>query len=173
MQVNNKREQLESNLIRTVLDSADYSGNADVEETESITIGAEEQGVTLDISAESYLLQLQEQLDNAEEQKDSFADLAKIIEIARRISHGDHVPASDEKKLMEFNPDLYRAVKMASILSDNKNPKDYKSMYEDEDEDESSEDRDASVQMDSDIDADDSDASDMERNSGISNSDML
>lgn len=43
-----------------------------------------------------------EQLEASKEAKSAFEDMAKIMEIARRISRGDKVPAKDEKKLMEF-----------------------------------------------------------------------
>ena len=33
-------------------------------------------------------------------------DMAKCLEIARRISRGDKVPAQDEKKLMDFNKEI-------------------------------------------------------------------
>lgn len=38
-------------------------------------------------------------------------DMAKCLEIARRISRGDKVPAQDEKKLMDFNMEIYQIAK--------------------------------------------------------------
>ena len=51
----------------------------------------------------------QEMLENAREaakaQEKGFGDLAKALEIARRILDGDIVPLQDEEFLMEFNSD--------------------------------------------------------------------
>ncbi len=77
---------------------------------------------------------LEEQLESSENTKDDFMELAKIMEIVRRIANGDKVPAKDEKKLLEYNSKLYMAAKSAASLRHNKNPKKYKSLYEDEEE---------------------------------------
>ncbi|MCI8400502.1 MAG: hypothetical protein HFI38_00115 [Lachnospiraceae bacterium] len=61
-------------------------------------------------------------------------DLVKCIEIARRIANGDHVPASDEEKLMNHSMEMYIAAKNAAMLSDNKDSKDYDSLWEEEEE---------------------------------------
>lgn len=44
--------------------------------------------------------------------KDYSEEMGKIMTVARRIMHGDIVPAQDEKKLMEFDKDLYMMAKM-------------------------------------------------------------
>ncbi len=61
-------------------------------------------------------------------------DMAKCLEIARRISAGDKVPAGDEKRLMEYSAELYQMAKNAAMLSRNKKRKEYDSLWEDEDE---------------------------------------
>ena len=43
--------------------------------------------------------------------KESAAEMGKIMEVARRIMKGSIVPASDEKKLMEFSMDMYQMAK--------------------------------------------------------------
>ena len=43
--------------------------------------------------------------------KDYGEEMGKIMTVARRIMHGDIVPAQDEKKLMEFDKDLYMMAK--------------------------------------------------------------
>lgn len=146
MQIKTMNERLETNPANKAFTSTNYAKTADETEASSIAGQEDESGVTLDISAESYLMQLQEQLENSDKQKEAFADLGKMMEIARRISRGDHVPASDEKKLMEFSSDMYQAAKMSAILSKNKHPKDYESMFDEEEE--SEEGSGASVQMD-------------------------
>ena len=97
----------------------------------------EERGVTLEISEEMKDM-WQEQLESAKESAkaagEAFKDLAKLLEIARRISKGDKVPATDEKKLMEFSSDLYQAAKAAAMLHANEKHKKHKSLYEEEEE---------------------------------------
>lgn len=44
-------------------------------------------------------------------------DEAKIMAVYRAMARGDDVPASDEKKLMEYNADLYQAAKMAQAMA--------------------------------------------------------
>lgn len=68
--------------------------------------------------------------------KEYGAELGKIMEVARRIIHGDTVPASDEKKLMEFDSDLYQMAKSAGEMAKrlNEKRKKYKSLWEDEED---------------------------------------
>lgn len=44
-------------------------------------------------------------------------DQAKIMAVFRAMAKGDIVPTSDEKKLMEYNPDLYQSAKMAQSMA--------------------------------------------------------
>ncbi|WP_313133918.1 hypothetical protein [Anaerocolumna sp.] len=82
----------------------------------------------LEALMESY----REQLEASNDAKDGFRDMAKLMEIARRIAKGDKVPAKDEKKLMEFSPELYQAAKAAAMLHVNEKHKKHKSMFDDE-----------------------------------------
>lgn len=73
----------------------------------------------------------------SEQQADAMADSAreqaKIMEVARRIMHGDKVPAKDEKKLMEFDYKLYAMAKnTAAMLKLQKDRKEHKSLWDDE-----------------------------------------
>ena len=95
-------------------------------------------GVNLTISPEAmeqYNEMLKQQLESGKAEEDVFEDMAKIMEIARRISAGDKVPAADEKKLMEFNFKLYMVAKSAAMVNEKKNPKEYDFMFNDEEED--------------------------------------
>ncbi len=51
----------------------------------------------------------------AEQQADAYEkygeDMAKIMEVARRLMKGARVPQADEKKLMDFSYELYQAAK--------------------------------------------------------------
>lgn len=93
---------------------------------------------------QNYMDQLMEQWDtkfneittkqNAEAEKEGFEDLAKIMTVARRLMHGDIVPQSDEKKLMEYDSDLYQMAKSAQMMAQirEKDRKKHESLWEDE-----------------------------------------
>ena len=61
-------------------------------------------------------------------------DMAKCLEIARRISRGDKVPARDEQKLMEFNMEIYQMAKNMATMNMNKKHKEWESLWDDEEE---------------------------------------
>ena len=61
-------------------------------------------------------------------------DMAKCLEIAIRISRGDKVPAQDEKKLMDFNMEIYQIAKNMAVMNMNKKHKEWESLWEDEEE---------------------------------------
>lgn len=44
-------------------------------------------------------------------------DQAKALEVYRNLAHGDIVPPSDERKLMDYDPKLYQAAKMAQVMA--------------------------------------------------------
>lgn len=73
---------------------------------------------------------------SAEQQGEAMAayyeDLGKIMEVARRIMNGGIVPASDERKLMEYSPELYQAAKNIGMLA--KKREEYDSLWEEEEE---------------------------------------
>ncbi|MDD2972392.1 MAG: hypothetical protein PHE02_09725 [Lachnospiraceae bacterium] len=113
------------------------AGHANTSNTGDLPGGAQEQNAAMEIKAkekaekaekESY----EEQVENSNEAADSFGEMAKMMEIARRISKGDHVPSKDEQKLMEFNSKLYQAAKAAAMLHVNEKHKKYKSILDEE-----------------------------------------
>lgn len=61
-------------------------------------------------------------------------DMAKILEIARRIGEGAKVPAADEKLLMEHSHELYMAAKNMALLNAQKERKEYDTLIEEEEE---------------------------------------
>lgn len=61
-------------------------------------------------------------------------DVAKCLEIARRIANGDKVPASDEKKLMDFNMEVYMAAKNMAVMNADKKHREYESLWEEKEE---------------------------------------
>lgn len=74
-----------------------------------------------------------DQLENTKEEN-PYTDLIKLIEIANRISKGDKVPLSDEKKLLEKEPDMYLSAKMTAEMNKNKKHKNHKPLFEEEEE---------------------------------------
>jgi hypothetical protein len=52
------------------------------------------------------------------------------IRIALRISRGDNVPLQDHRFLAEYDSTLYKTALKASLIADNKNPKDYESLVD-------------------------------------------
>lgn len=102
--------------------------------TENEKIGREKKKAVSDavnISEEAKRLFL-EQLENSKKEN-PYEDLIKLIEIANRIAKGDTVPPSDEKKLLEAEPDMYLSAKTAATLNANKKHKKHKALFEDED----------------------------------------
>lgn len=74
----------------------------------------------------------------AEQQGDAAEEYAiemgKIMQVARRIMSGAIVPASDEKKLMEYSNELYQAAKNIGALMQQQKREKYKSLWGDEEE---------------------------------------
>lgn len=94
---------------------------------------------------ENYMEKLMEQwaatanMVSTEQQGDAmeeyYEDLGKIMEVARRLMKGGIVPATDEKKLMEYSMELYQAAKNMGMLSKQREKEEYDSLW-DEDEEE-------------------------------------
>lgn len=81
---------------------------------------------------EMYQENLEAAKEAAEAAGEGFEDLGRALEIARRMIHGDIVPASDEKFLMDFNRDIYMGAKNMQALAKNDDPEKYDSLLEDE-----------------------------------------
>ena len=64
--------------------------------------------------------------------KDYGEEMGKIMTVARRLMHGDQVPMQDEKKLMEYDKDLYIMAKNAGMMARLEKRKKYDSLWEDE-----------------------------------------
>ena len=61
-------------------------------------------------------------------------DQAKVMSVYRAMAKGDIVPASDEKKLMEYNPDLYQSAKMAQAMALQVERRKHKSQWDEREE---------------------------------------
>ena len=69
-----------------------------------------------------------------EAMKEYGEEVAKCLEIARRIANGDKVPASDKKKLMDFNMEIYQTAKHMAAMNMDKKHKEYESLWEEEED---------------------------------------
>ncbi len=71
----------------------------------------------------------EQQADAAEEYGQ---DMMKLLKVARRIMHGDIVPMSDEKKLLDFDKDLYQMAKNIGAMAKLEKRKKYDSLWDEE-----------------------------------------
>lgn len=70
----------------------------------------------------------------AEAAEDYTVEVGKILEVARRIMKGGIVPASDEKKLMEYDFELYQVAKNIGTMVQREKRERYKTLWKDEEE---------------------------------------
>ena len=70
----------------------------------------------------------------ADAAQDYAADMGKIMEVARRLMRGAIVPASDEKKLMEFSMEMYQTAKNVAAVVQRQKREKYDSLWGDEEE---------------------------------------
>lgn len=132
-----KKQQLNEKINRTENVAVVYKNEAAVLELQYDAVDKKRQ------EYQNYMDKLLEQktavwnMQAANQQADAMAETAKeqskVMEVARRIMHGDKVPAKDEKKLMEFDYKLYSMAKnAAAMLKLQKDRKEHKSLWEDE-----------------------------------------
>ena len=62
---------------------------------------------------------------------DYAADMVKILEVYRRIAAGEKVPPADERKLMEYDHELYMAAKTMASMKE-LSEKEHDSLWQDE-----------------------------------------
>ena len=61
---------------------------------------------------------------------EAMEELMKILEVFRRIAKGDQVPATDERKLMEYSQEMYMAAKNMALMNQNCEGEKHKSLWE-------------------------------------------
>lgn len=73
-------------------------------------------------------------MESAKQQGEAMEEYAinmgKIMEVARRLMKGAIVPATDEKKLMEYSMELYQAAKNMGAMARQKEKEEYDSLWE-------------------------------------------
>ena len=147
-QVSDYREQRAaiSKRLETIRSKMDASPN-NREQFESEAAALE---LTLDsldekqAEYEKYLEQLSEKYcaywntTVAEQQADAMeeyaVDMGKNMEVARRIMKGAIVPASDEKKLMEFSNEMYQTAKSVGAMIRRQKREKYDTLWGEEEE---------------------------------------
>ena len=71
----------------------------------------------------------------ADVMEDAAIELGKIMEVAHRIAKGAIVPATDEKKLLDYSFEMYQASKsMGAMVQMQKKREKYDSLWDDEEE---------------------------------------
>lgn len=70
----------------------------------------------------------------ADAAKEYGVEMGKLMEVARRLMKGGIVPASDEKKLMEFDYELYQMAKSIGAMVRQQEKEEYDSLWGDEEE---------------------------------------
>lgn len=80
--------------------------------------------------------------------KEYAEEMGKIMEVARRIMKGAVVPASDEKKLMEFSMDMYQMAKNIGAMVRQEKKEKYDSLWDEEKKEECQDPREAAQQAD-------------------------
>lgn len=70
----------------------------------------------------------------ADAAKEWAEDMGKIIEVARRIMKGATVPASDEKRLMEFSMEMYQTAKSIGAMVQREKKEKYDTLWEEKEE---------------------------------------
>ncbi len=135
-ELHKQRQELDEKIKTTENGSVIYKNEAASLELQYNAVSEKRQ------EYQDYMDKLMEQWSNefnkvaakqqAEASEEAGKDLQKIMIVARRIMHGDKVPAKDEKKLMEFDYKLYTMAKNAGAMARLRKQKKYKSLWEDE-----------------------------------------
>lgn len=96
----------------------------------------EENQKVLDSLAEQYaaVWNVEVSRQQSDAAADYATDMAKIMEVARRIGEGARVPAQDEKKLMDYSMEMYMSAKNLAMLKKLKKKKEYESLWDEEEE---------------------------------------
>ena len=71
---------------------------------------------------------------NAEAEKKHAEDQAKAMTVYRNMAKGDIVPPGDERRLMEYDKDMYQFAKTAQMMAQNAERKKHKSEWDEDEE---------------------------------------
>lgn len=137
-----QKEELDQKIKHT-------ENGADLYANEAVTLELTYNAVTQKQDEyQNYMNQLMEQWstkfnevvtqENSKAMEESSKDMQKIMEVARRMMHGDIVPSSDEKKLMDYDNDMYQMAKQAQMMAQirDKDRQKHDSLWDDEEKSE-------------------------------------
>lgn len=131
-----QKQELESKMNATPDGKNVYANEAAVLE---LTIQAvdEKQSEYMDymeklLEQQTSIMDMVSSKQQGEAMKEYAEDIGKIMTVARRLMNGDIVPATDEKKLMEYSMELYQAAKNIGAMMQRKEREEYDSLWEDE-----------------------------------------
>lgn len=136
MQLAKQKKELERKMNTTPDGKSIYANEAAVLELHMEAVAEKKN------EYQAYMEKLTEQwtavanMEVAKQQGDAMEeyaiDMGKIMEVARRLMKGAIVPATDEKKLMEYSMELYQAAKNIGALAKQKEKEEYDSLWDDE-----------------------------------------
>ncbi len=137
MKLMKQKQELEQKM-NTAPDKAVYANEAAVLELtlDAVTKKKDEYQAYMDKlveqwSATANMVASEQQGEAMEEYVE---DLGKIMEVARRLMKGGVVPATDEKKLMEYSMEMYQAAKNMGAIAKQKEKEEYDSLWKEEEE---------------------------------------
>lgn len=137
-----KKEELDQK-VKTAFDPEKREVYANEAATLELNISAlnekfDENQEVLDRLMQQYVSVFNAEVSKQQEDamKDAALEMGKIMETARRIGKGARVPATDEKKVMDYSMELYLAAKNLALLNKMKEKKkeEYDSLWGDEEE---------------------------------------
>lgn len=97
-------------------------------------IKKDEKGLDALIEQEVGIINSEVSKQQADAMQEYGEEMAKCLEIARRLSRGDKVPLQDEKKLMDFNMEIYQMAKNMATMNMDKKHKEWDSLWEEDEE---------------------------------------
>lgn len=138
-----KKKEVLDNKVKVTFDSEKKQIYANEAATLELSIDAlnekfDENQEVLDRLTEQYAAVFNAEVSRQQKDvmEDAAVEMSKIMETARRIGKGARVPATDEKKVMEYSMELYMAAKNLAMLNkmNQKKKEKYDSLWGDEEE---------------------------------------
>ena len=124
------KEAEEGNLSGTIIDKVEISQKLDAVEKEYDQMKKISEKL-------SFWNTTIHNAEASKQQSESLAEesenLMKILKVFRRIANGDHVPPTDENKLIEYSLSLYMSAKNMAFLKQAEDGKRYKSLWRGDD----------------------------------------
>lgn len=137
-----QKEELDNKLNATV-DAESKAIYANEAAALELSIGAvnekfDENQDVLDRLTQQYVavFNMEVSKQQSDTMKDAALEMSKIMEVVRRIGKGAKVPATDEKKVMDYSMELYMSAKNLAMLNklNGKKKEKYDSLWDDEEE---------------------------------------